>query len=100
MAAEREALAAMLMVCANTVREAARVAAEEEAAHVAEAARAAARAKELAEETTADAAMQEEMARYYRRWDDDMAAVRRAREIHSSPHNVANAGTWPAAVET
>jgi regulator of protease activity HflC (stomatin/prohibitin superfamily) len=61
MAAEREALVAMLVVCANAAREATRVAAQEEAAH------AAARADELAEEAVADATTQEEMARDHRR---------------------------------
>jgi hypothetical protein len=46
MAVEREALAAMLVMCANTVREAAHVAAEEEAARMA--ARAAEATMELA----------------------------------------------------
>jgi hypothetical protein len=106
MAAEREALAAMLVVRANTAREAARVAAEEETARVAaraaeavleltareeasaaeetarKAARAVARAEELAEEAAAEAAAQEEMARDRRRWDEDMASARRLREVH------------------
>jgi hypothetical protein len=80
MALEREALAAMLVVRANVTKEAARVAAEEEAMHVAahaveaaldlaareevaaaeetarEAARAVAQTEELAEEATVDAA--------------------------------------------
>jgi hypothetical protein len=43
-----------------------------------EAARAAARAEELTEEVVA----QEKMARDCRRWDEDMAAARRACEIH------------------
>jgi hypothetical protein len=74
MAAERGALAAMLVVRASVVRKAAaKLAAREEAA------RAAARAEELAEEA---AVAQEEMARDRRRWDDDMAAARRAREVH------------------
>jgi hypothetical protein len=60
----------MLVVRASAVRKVARVA---------EAARAAARAEELAEEA---AAAQEEMARDRRRWDDDIAAARRAREVH------------------
>jgi hypothetical protein len=47
-----------------------------------EAARAAARAEELAEEPTADAAAWAEMARERRRWDEDMVAARRPREIH------------------
>jgi hypothetical protein len=73
MTAEREALAAMLVVCTNAAREVACMAAEEEAARVSaaalelaaweEEARAAARA-ELAEEATAEEAAQEEMA-----WD-------------------------------
>jgi hypothetical protein len=99
MAAEREALAAMLVVRANATREAARVAAEEEAARAAkaaldmvareeaaaaeevacEAARAVARAEEQA---AAEAAAQEEMARDRRRWDEDMATVRRLCEVH------------------
>jgi hypothetical protein len=102
MAAEREALAAMLAVRANAAREAARVAAEEAAARAAEAtldlaareeaaaaekvareaARAVARAEEQAEEAAAEAAAQEEMARDRRRWDEDMAAARRLREVH------------------
>jgi hypothetical protein len=61
MAAEREALVAMLVVCANAAREVTRVATQEEAAH------AAARADELAEEAVADATTQEEMARDRRR---------------------------------
>jgi hypothetical protein len=83
MAAERETLAAMLVVRANAVREAARAA--EEAAAVAvkeEAARAAARVEELAEEVAVDAAVRTEMARDHRRWDEDMVAARRAHEIH------------------
>jgi hypothetical protein len=103
MAAEREALAAMLMVRANAAREAVRVAAGEEAARAAEAAldmaareeaaaaeevareaaRAVARAEEQAEEAAAaEAAAQEEMAWDRRRWDEDMAAARRLREVH------------------
>jgi hypothetical protein len=96
MAAERDALAAMFVVHANTAREAAHMAAQEEAARVAarvaevasvlavqeEAARAAARAEELAVEAAADAEAWEEMARDHRRWDKDMATARRAREIH------------------
>jgi hypothetical protein len=102
MAAEQEALAAMLVVRANAAREAAHVAAEEDVACAAEAAlklaareeaaraeevargvaRAVARAEELAEEASAEAAAQEEMARDRRRWDDDMAAARSAREVH------------------
>jgi hypothetical protein len=106
MATEREALAAMLVVRANVAREAARVAAEEEAARVVaraaeaalelaareeaaraeevarEAAGAVALAEELAEEAAAEATVQEEMTRDRRRWDDDMAAARRAREVH------------------
>jgi hypothetical protein len=96
MAAGREALATMLVVRANAARKAARVAAQEEAAHAAahaaekrttvaaqeEAARAAAWAKELVEEAAADAAAREEMVRDHRRWDKDMAADRRVREIH------------------
>jgi hypothetical protein len=106
MAAEREALAAMLMVHANTVREAARVAAEEEATRLAaraaeaaldlaareeaaaaeemacEADRAVARVEELAEEAVVEAAAQEEMARDRRHWDEDMAAARLLREVH------------------
>jgi hypothetical protein len=104
-AAEREALAAMLVVRANAAREvvranvareATRVAAQEEAARVAarvaeaaaelavqeEAAHAVARAEELAEEAAADVAAQEEMVRDRRRWDEDMEAARCAREIH------------------
>jgi hypothetical protein len=42
----------------------------------------AARAEELAEEVATDATTQEDMARDCRSWDDDMAAARRAREIH------------------
>jgi hypothetical protein len=104
MAAEREVLAAMLAVRANAAREAARVAAEKEAARVAaraaeaaldlaaweeaaaaeevarEAAHAVARVEEQAEE--AAAATQEEMARDRRRWDEDMTAARRLREVH------------------
>jgi hypothetical protein len=94
MVVDRDALAAMLVVRANVARKAARVAAQEEAAHTAahaaekqttvaaqeEAARAAARAKELAEEAAADAAAREEMV--HLRWDKDMAAERRVREIH------------------
>jgi hypothetical protein len=92
MAAEREALTAMLLVRANAAREAAHVAAEEEAARVAEApldlaareeaARAVVRAEELADEAATEAATQEEMARDHRRWDKDMAAARRLREVH------------------
>jgi hypothetical protein len=82
MAAEREALAAMLVVHANAAREAMRVAAKEEAARMAEAACAAAREEELTEEATADATAQEEMAKDRRRWDDDVPVARRAREIH------------------
>jgi hypothetical protein len=88
MATEREALAAMLVVRANAAREAARVAAQAEADHVAarvaelaareEVAHAAAWVEELIEEA---AAVQEEMARDHRRWDDDMAAARSAREV-------------------
>jgi hypothetical protein len=78
MAAEREALTAMLVVRANMAREVARVAAHaveaaldltarEEAAVVEgvarEAAHAVARAEELAEEAAAKAVAQEEMAR-------------------------------------
>jgi hypothetical protein len=106
MAAEREALAAMLMVHANTVREATHVAAKEAATRLAacaaeaaldlaareeaaaaeemarEAAHALARAEELVEEAAVEAAAQEEMARDRRHWDEDMAAVRRLREVH------------------
>jgi hypothetical protein len=93
MAAEREALAAMLVVRANAAREAAyaaeaalELAAREEAAvakeAVREAARAVARAEELAEEAVAEAAAQEDMAQDCRRWDEDMAASRRAYEVH------------------
>jgi regulator of protease activity HflC (stomatin/prohibitin superfamily) len=93
MAAEREALAAMLVVRANAAREAAHVAAQEEAARVASraaeaaaarevAARVAARAEELAEEAAADAAAHEEMVRDRHRWDDDIAAARCVREVH------------------
>jgi hypothetical protein len=96
MAAEREALAAMLAVHANAAREAARVAAQEEAGHEAvraaeeaavmavqeEATRAVVRAEETAEEATADAAAWAEMARYRRRWDEDIAVASHAREIH------------------
>jgi hypothetical protein len=97
MAAEREALSAMLLVRANAAREAARVAARaaeaaldlaarEEAAAAEEVAREAARAvarpEEQAEEAAAEAAMQAEMARDRRRWDEEMAAARRLREIH------------------
>jgi hypothetical protein len=87
MSAEREALSAMLMVHANTAREAARMAVKEEEALVAaraaeaaldlaaweeaaaaeevarEAGRAVARAEEQAEEAAAEAVTQEEMAR-------------------------------------
>jgi hypothetical protein len=70
MAAERGALAAMLVVRASVVKKTARVA---------EAARAAAQAEELTEEA---AAAQEEMARDRCRWDDDMGAARRARKVH------------------
>jgi hypothetical protein len=111
MAAEREVLAAMLAVRANVAREAVRVAVEKEAARVAahaaeaarvaadaaldlaareeaaaaeevvrEAAHAVARVEEQAEE--AAAAAQEEMARDRRRWDEDMTAARRLREVH------------------
>jgi hypothetical protein len=38
--------------------------------------------EELAEEATAEAAAQEEMARDRHRWGADMAAARRAREVH------------------
>jgi hypothetical protein len=66
----------------KAARVAARVAeATAELAGQEEAACAAARAEELAEEAAADAAAQEEMARD-RRWDKDLAAARRAREIH------------------
>jgi hypothetical protein len=102
MATEREDLAAMLVVRANTAREAVHVAAEAEAAHVAaraaeaaldlaareeaaaaeETAREAARAVARAEEVAAEAAAQEEMARDRRRWDEDMAAARRLLEVH------------------
>jgi hypothetical protein len=106
MAAEREALSAMLVVCANAAREAARMAAEEEAACVAarvaeavlglaareeaaaaeevarEAARAVARAEEQAEAAAAEAAAQEEMAQDRRCWGEDMAVARRLREVH------------------
>jgi hypothetical protein len=82
MATEREALAAMLVVRANAAREAARVATEVEAARAEEAAHAVVRVEELAEEAAAEATTQEEMARDRRRWDDDMAAARRAREVH------------------
>jgi hypothetical protein len=103
MDAEREALAAMLMVCTNATREAALVAAQEEAAM--EAARAAeeasavaaqeeaARAVVRAEEGAADVAARTEMARDHHRWDEDMATARRAREIHelaSEPHHRRN----------
>jgi hypothetical protein len=105
MAAEWEALSAMLVVRANAAREAVRVAAEEEVACVAaraveaaldlaareeaavveevahEAARAVAR-EEQAEEAAAEAAAQEEMAWDRRRWDEDMAAARCLREVH------------------
>jgi hypothetical protein len=101
MAAEREALAAMLMVCTNAAREAARaaeaaleLAAREEAARAEEVAREAARA----EEASAEAAAQEE------RWHGTAAAgtttwPRRdapARSTSSLP-SVATAGTWLAA---
>jgi hypothetical protein len=56
------------------------LAAQEEAAR--EAARAVARADELAEKAAAEAATQEEMAQDRRRWDEDMAAARRLREVH------------------
>jgi hypothetical protein len=92
MATEREALAFMLVVRANAAREAARMVTQEEAARVAEAvaelaareevAHATTRAEELVEEAAADAVAQEEMARDRRRWDDDMVAVRHAREVH------------------
>jgi hypothetical protein len=71
------------------------VAAQEEATRVAEkaaataaqeavavAAREVARVEELAEEAATDAAAREEMARDHRRWDEDLAAARHAREIH------------------
>jgi hypothetical protein len=97
MAAEQEALAAMLVVCANMAREAARVAARaveaaldlasweeaavaEGAAH--EAAHEVARAEELAEEAATEAVVQEEMARDRHRWDEDMATTRHLREVH------------------
>jgi hypothetical protein len=96
MAAEWEALAAMLVVRANAAREAALMAAQEkvamEAERVAEeasvmaaqeeAARATAGAKELAEEAATDAAAQTELARDRRCRDEYMTAARRAREIH------------------
>jgi hypothetical protein len=107
MATKREALAAMLAVRANAAREAARVAAEEKAARVAaraakaaaldlaareeavaaeevarEAAHAVARAEELSEEAAVEAVTQEEMTRDHRRWDEDMSAARRLREVH------------------
>jgi hypothetical protein len=67
----------MLVVRANAAREvAAELAAREEAAC------ATARAEELAEEAAEKATTQEEMARDRHRWDDDMAAARRAREVH------------------
>jgi hypothetical protein len=62
-------------VAARVAKVAAELAAREEAA------RAAARAEELAEEAAADTAAQEEMARDHRRWDNDMAAARRAPEV-------------------
>jgi hypothetical protein len=119
MAAEREALATMLVVRANAAREAARVAAEEEAARVAaraveaaldlaareeaatveevataeEVAHAVARAEEQAEEAAAEAAAQEEMAWDRRRWDEDMAARDVSARSMSSPPNAATAGT-------
>jgi hypothetical protein len=117
LAAEREALAAMLVVRANAAREVARVAAEEEAARAAEAAldlaareeaaaakevsreaaRAVARAEEQAEEAAAEAAAQEEMARDRRHWDEDMAAADASARSTSSPPIAATAGTWLAA---
>jgi hypothetical protein len=72
MAVEREALAAMLVVCTNTVREVARVA--EEAAVTSTA---------WVEEVTMETAMRKEMAKERARWDADMAAARRNREIPS-----------------
>jgi hypothetical protein len=97
MVAEREALATMLVVRANAARKAARVVdcvaeASAELAAQEEAARAVARAGELAKEAATKAAAQEEMARDRHRWDEDMAAVRCAREIHelaSQRRNVA-----------
>jgi hypothetical protein len=92
MDAEREALAAVLMVCANATREAVLVAAQEaatmETAHAEEEASAVAAQEEAAravvrvEEGATDAAARTEMARDRRRWDEDMAMARRAREIH------------------
>jgi hypothetical protein len=104
MAAEREALSAMLVVHANAAREAVRVAAEEEVARVAaravevaldlaareeaaavevahETARAVAR-EEQAEEAAAEVAAQKEMAWDRCRWDENMAAARCLREVH------------------
>jgi hypothetical protein len=85
MAAEQEALAAMLMVCANAAWEVAHVAAREEAARVAEEAAAAVAAwvEEIMEE---EAAAREEMARNRACWDKDMVAERCAREIHELPN--------------
>jgi hypothetical protein len=89
----------MLVVHANAAREAALVAAQEEvameAAHAAmeavhaaeEASTVAAQEEEArvavrAEEGAVDAAARTEMARDNRRWGEDMATARRAREIH------------------
>jgi hypothetical protein len=80
MAAEREALATMLVVRTKAAREAARVTKEIVAMVVV--ARDAARAEELAEEEAPSATAREEMARDRCRWDKDMAPARRAREIH------------------
>jgi hypothetical protein len=112
MAAEREALAAMLVVRTNTAREASRVATQEEATREAaraaeeaaavavqeEAACAAAWVEEPAEEAGADAAARVKMARDCRSWDEDMAAARRAREIHELASEHHHLGTWPMPV--
>jgi hypothetical protein len=86
-AAEREALAAMLVVQANAAREATRVVfmevacvTVEEAATVV--AQEAAQAEELAEEAATKAAARKEMAKDRACWDEDIAAARRGHEIH------------------
>jgi hypothetical protein len=84
MVVKRKALAAMIVVCDNAAREAACMEAEEDAARVAKKAVApkeATWAEEIAEKEAAEAAARE-MARDHRRWDEDMMAVQRAREIH------------------
>jgi hypothetical protein len=72
MAVEREALAAMLVVCTNTMRVVARVAGEAAVASTA-----------WVEETEMETATRKEMAKDRARWDTDMAAARRNREIPS-----------------